>query len=114
MSETKTVLCGRCHIAVEERANSDGQVMAVCPTCGESDTVENAVGEAADYLTDKIAREAMAPFENMPSTNFMKVMVTHSPQRTYRFILADQTARWNSRSGLFHGRHSLFWVVEFV
>jgi NAD-dependent SIR2 family protein deacetylase len=89
MGETKTVLCGSCHVAVEERANPDGHMMAVCPTCGESDTVENAVGEAADYLTNKIAREAMAPFENIPSSKFMKVTVTHPPERHYRFILAD-------------------------
>lgn len=89
MSETKTILCGRCHVPVEERANPDGQMMAACPTCGESDTVENAVGEAADYLTDKIARKTLAPFDNMRSTKFMKVTVTHSPQRSYRFILAD-------------------------
>jgi hypothetical protein len=64
-------------------------MMAVCPACGESDTVENAVGEAADYLTNKIAREAMAPFENMPSSKFMKVTVTRSPPRDYRFILSS-------------------------
>jgi hypothetical protein len=64
-------------------------MMAVCPTCGESDTVENAVGEAGDYLAEKIAREALAPFENMASSPSMKVTVTHSPERSYRFILAD-------------------------
>jgi hypothetical protein len=64
-------------------------MMAVCPTCGESDTVENAVEEAADYLADKVTREALAGFENIPSSEFMKVTVTHSPQRGYRFILAD-------------------------
>jgi branched-chain amino acid transport system substrate-binding protein len=31
----------------------------------------------------------MAPFENMPSSKFMKVTVTHSPERVYRFVLAD-------------------------
>ena len=89
MGETKTILCGRCHIAVEERANPDGEMMAVCPTCGESDTIENAVGEAGDYFADKVAREALAGFENIPSSPFMKVTVTHSPERAYRFILAD-------------------------
>jgi NAD-dependent SIR2 family protein deacetylase len=89
MGETKTILCGRCHVAVEERTNPDGQVLAVCPTCGESDTVENAVGEAGDYFADKVAREALAGFENIPSSPFMKVTVTHSTERSYRFILAD-------------------------
>jgi hypothetical protein len=35
------------------------------------------------------AREALAPFENMADSPFMKVTVTHSPERTYRFILAE-------------------------
>jgi hypothetical protein len=89
MGETKAILCGRCHVAVEERANPDGQMMAVCASCGESDTVENAVGEAGDYLAEKVARDALAGFENMPSSPYMKVTVAHSPERTYRFILAD-------------------------
>lgn len=61
MGETKTVLCGRCHVAVEERANPDGQMMAVCPTCGESDTGENAVGEAADWRPWLRSRICPAP-----------------------------------------------------
>lgn len=85
--ETNPILCGRCHVEVEERANLDGQMMAICPTCGASDTVENAVREAGEYLTDKLAREMLDPFENIPSSPFLKVTVTHSPQRTYRFIL---------------------------
>lgn len=81
MGENKTVLCGGCHVALEDRANPDGQMMAVCPTCGESDTVENAVGEAGDYFADKVAREALAPFANIADSPFMKVTVTQSPER---------------------------------
>jgi NMD protein affecting ribosome stability and mRNA decay len=84
--ETRPILCGKCHVAVEVRAN-DNIDMVVCPTCGASDTVENATREAADYLAAKIERELLAPFESFPGNNSLKVTVTHSPQRTYRFIL---------------------------
>jgi hypothetical protein len=87
--ETKPILCGRCHVAVDERIDPNGQAMAVCPQCGVTDTVENAVGEAGEYLAEKVAREMTAPFENMPSSKFMKVTVTHSPQKHFRFILGD-------------------------
>jgi ribosome-binding protein aMBF1 (putative translation factor) len=83
MGEAKTVLCGSCHVGVEQRVNPDGQMMVVCPTCGQSDTLENAAREAGEYLTDKLMREGMAGHK-MPG-----ITVTHPPQRNYRFILAD-------------------------
>lgn len=83
MGETMTVLCGRCHVAVEQRVNPDGQVMVVCPTCGQSDTLENAAREAGEYLTDKLMRQGMAGLD-MPG-----ITITHPPQRAYRFIVAD-------------------------
>ncbi|HUZ34039.1 MAG TPA: hypothetical protein VMV19_18315 [Xanthobacteraceae bacterium] len=88
MSEvTKQVLCGACNIEVEQRTDPNGQVMAVCPRCGNSDTLENAIREATEYFADKLTREALGPLERMPSSNFVKVTVTHSPQRSFRFIV---------------------------
>jgi hypothetical protein len=82
MSETKTVLCGICHVPVEKRINPDGQMMVVCPTCWQSDTTENAVREAGENLVHKLISEAM-------SGHSPGITVTHPPQRSYRFIFAD-------------------------
>ena len=65
MDETTTILCGSCHIAVEQRVNPDGQGMAICPTCGQSDTRENALREAGEYLVDKTMRD-FASSNDMP------------------------------------------------
>ena len=81
MSETRTVLCGVCHIPVEQRANAQGNAILVCPTCGNSDGVENASREAAEYLTDKLMRELM------PESNGPGMTVTHPPKRSFRFIV---------------------------
>src|SRR5437763_684239 len=61
--ETRPILCGRCHVGVEKRTDPNGQEMAFCPNCGESDTIENAIGEAADYLTNKTLGDMLDPFE---------------------------------------------------
>ena len=81
------VLCGNCRVNVEERAEPDGQVMAVCPSCGQTDTLDNAIREATEYFTDKLTREMLKPLDNMPSNEFVKVTVTQPSQRTYRFIV---------------------------
>jgi hypothetical protein len=83
MDETKPILCGRCHISVEQRFNTEGHMMLVCPTCGEIDTLENAAREASEYFIDKTMREGLTGLD-APG-----VTVTHPPQRNYRFILAD-------------------------
>jgi predicted RNA-binding Zn-ribbon protein involved in translation (DUF1610 family) len=83
---TKKVLCGHCHINVEERTEADGQVMAVCPQCGNTDTLDNAIREATEYFAEKTVGEMLSPLANS-SNDFVKVTVTHSPERTYRFIV---------------------------
>jgi hypothetical protein len=83
MSETKTILCGICHVPVERRINPDAQMMAVCANCGQIDTPENAVGEAGRHLIDKLTRETLAEFDAPGIT------VTQPPKRSYRFIFAD-------------------------
>ena len=89
MSETQTkqVLCGTCHVNIEQRTDPNGQEMAVCPQCGRTDTLDNAIREATEYFADKLTREMLSPLDNMPSNDFVKVTVTHSPERTYRFIV---------------------------
>ncbi|MGC1779064.1 MAG: hypothetical protein WBB34_14050 [Xanthobacteraceae bacterium] len=84
---TKQVLCGHCHVNVEERTESDGQVMAVCPRCGNTDTLDNAVQEASNYFADKLTRDMLSPLDNSQSNDFVKITVTHEPQRSYRFIV---------------------------
>jgi hypothetical protein len=81
MSEAMTILCGRCHINVEPRVNPDGHTLLVCPKCGESDTAENAVREAGEYLIDKATRESL------PGPDTPDITVTSPPERTYRFIM---------------------------
>lgn len=79
--ETRTVLCGVCHIPVIQRADAQGDLMLVCPTCGASDSAENASREAAEYLTDKLMREML------PESKGPGMMVTHPPKRGFRFIV---------------------------
>lgn len=86
MGQPMTILCGSCHVAVEKGVDPNSQMMAVCPCCGQSDTLENAAREAPEYFTDKAVRESFAMLDNPGIT------VTHSPERNYRFIMTDQIA----------------------
>jgi hypothetical protein len=83
MGETKTILCGNCHVAVEQRVDPNGNTTVVCPNCRQNDTVENAVREAGEHLIDKTMRQAFAGFDSPGMT------VTQPPQRNYRFIMGD-------------------------
>jgi hypothetical protein len=87
MSETKQVLCGQCHVNVEQGTDPNGQETATCPQCGRTDTLENAIREATEYFTDKLTREMLSPLDSIPSNDFVKVTVTYEPERIYRFIL---------------------------
>lgn len=86
----RTIYCGKCRVAVEPR-EQDGKQMAVCPNCGESDTVENALHEATEDLADKMMRNAMGPAGTKSSGGSgglinITVTTTYPPENTYRFI----------------------------
>lgn len=82
--ETKPILCGRCNVEIQQRTDPDGQDRAFCPTCGQSDTVDNAIREAGDYLANKLARES---FEGLSGSQFAKVTIAKPPERSFRFII---------------------------
>jgi hypothetical protein len=72
--EPDPILCGICHVPVNEGNDAEGHAVVVFPSCGASDSAENAVQEATEYLLDKVMREE--PPED-------------PPKRSYRFILGD-------------------------
>jgi hypothetical protein len=72
--EADPILCGICHVPVNEGIDAQGHAAVVCPSCGASDSAENAVQEATEYFLDKVMREE--PPED-------------PPKRSYRFILGD-------------------------
>ena len=46
----KRLLCGRCRVRLDISAYGLDGPMVRCPTCGESDTVENALREAGQHV----------------------------------------------------------------
>jgi hypothetical protein len=46
------VVCGKCQVGPRLVARPNGEVEAVCPECGQWDTVEEASRIAADHAAD--------------------------------------------------------------
>lgn len=84
-----SILCAKCRVEVQ-KAEEDGKPdMAVCPKCGLTDTVENAIAEAGEALAASIADAGLKGFESFRSTPNMKIKVTRSAPKQYRFILSS-------------------------
>jgi hypothetical protein len=47
--ERKPILCGRCRVPVEISAPSGWETKVHCPTCGQSETLEEARREASKH-----------------------------------------------------------------
>lgn len=81
--EARPILCGKCHVGVEQRVDAHGNPAVACPSCGVSDSAENAVREAGEYLMDKLMREGL------PESSGPGMTITHPPKRSFRFIMGD-------------------------
>ncbi len=84
------LLCGACKVPVEGRTDANGHQTVPCPTCGETDTLENATREADEREADKLVGGMFDNFKSSQS-GFLKVTVTKPPQRAYRFIIGDES-----------------------
>ena len=54
MEAAKRLLCGRCRVRLEILAHGLDGPMVRCPTCGESDTVKNALREAGQHVAHTV------------------------------------------------------------
>jgi hypothetical protein len=82
MSETRPVLCGKCHIPSEVRTESDGSEWVSCPICGQQDRMDDAFGEAGEYHVGKLLR-------TLPLSHSRSMTIKDMPERDYRWIIED-------------------------
>jgi hypothetical protein len=88
MSETKTLLCGHCRVEIEGRTYDDGHQEAVCPVCGQTDTIENAIREAGEYAAHELAKQFGANIaDTFRDSDVFKVTAHDLPERSFRFIV---------------------------
>jgi len=52
--QSTPLLCGRCGVRVEISLDTYGEVVVICPTCGEGDTLANARREAGVHQAHKL------------------------------------------------------------
>ncbi len=80
-NETRPILCGVCRVPVNQGTDTQGNATVVCPSCGASDSAENAAREASEYFLDKLMREGL------PESSGPGITITHPPKRSFRFIV---------------------------
>lgn len=87
MTTTYEIKCAKCDVPVELVTEANAKI-ARCSVCGMSDTQENAVREAGDYVTDQVAKGLDDMLAGIARGS---KMMKHTPgsrdHRTYRFIV---------------------------
>ena len=83
------ILCAKCRVEVQKAEEEGKPDMAVCPKCGLTDTVENAVAEAGKALAARLADDSFKGFEAISRKPGLQIKVTRSPPKQYRFILSS-------------------------
>jgi hypothetical protein len=83
MSETRPVLCGKCHVTPERWFERDGETWGACAVCRREDRTEDIMREAAEYHADKAIRGVFSGLQGGSLT------VKSPPQREYRWITGD-------------------------
>jgi hypothetical protein len=88
MSEIKTIFCGHCRVEIEGRTDAYGNQEAVCPVCGQTDTIENAVREAGECAAYELAKQFGSTIaDTFRDSDGFKVTAEHLPERSFRFIV---------------------------
>lgn len=81
-----SLLCGQCRVPVEGSTDADGIDRVRCPACGRADTLDDAVGYAADH---EVTKALDGPLRNLvsKSTPFVQVTVDGLSDEPPRYIV---------------------------
>jgi hypothetical protein len=89
MSDSCPLLCSLCRIQAKGILDDDNEVIVTCPSCGATNTLENAALEAAKYVAnkeiDKMFRDALS------GSRIMQYIPNPTPDPIPRFIREDQS-----------------------
>jgi RNA polymerase subunit RPABC4/transcription elongation factor Spt4 len=80
MSGYSPLLCGKCRAPVKLAIDASWRATVACPSCGESDTFDNAANEAGAYLADSRRREI---------ARRIGATLPDAPPRSFRFVRDD-------------------------
>lgn len=80
------VVCGKCKVKPELVEDADGNVEAVCDSCGQRDDVKDAARIAGEQAADVAARAFQSSISRSVRGNkFMKFEAKPLPRRTFRW-----------------------------
>lgn len=88
ISEIRPILCTRCNVAIESRSNPNGEKIGFCPSCGESNTLENIKREAMEsvaYFVEKKMHDMLS--DTVRGSGALTLTPNHFTERSFRFIV---------------------------
>lgn len=87
-NDTKSVLCGACHVAVKGPADPKPEDTFTCPSCGRADSLENVMASAIAFVLETSRRylqESMR--ETARGSKFIKFEGKPVPKSDHAFIV---------------------------
>ena len=88
MTQAVKVLCARCHVPLEGRAEPNPDDRMACPRCGEGDRYEAVLAEVGEYIQE-MATQKIAEMVNKTGRpgSAVTISMDHTPSgRQWRFI----------------------------
>jgi hypothetical protein len=86
MDESSPILCGKCNVLVKFWTKDDGETWGVCIGCGQEDSLDAILREAASYKVDKSLPAGIFSGITVGSGS---ITIKSQPKRQYRWIVAD-------------------------
>jgi len=90
MSDTFTVVCGKCQVGADAILEDDGDAYAVCPSCGQRDKVEDAQRIAGEHFTESVKAELNATLSDFVRGSKIIKFTSSFPRRS------DADFRWHA------------------
>lgn len=86
--DTKSVLCGACHVAVQGPANPKPEDVFACPSCGRADSLENVMASAEAFFVEASKRHVQEAMRKAARGNdFLKVTGKTVQKGNHPFIV---------------------------
>ncbi len=87
VSDTVSVLCGKCKVAVDGPTNPKSKDIFTCPKCGRSDNFKNVMASVEKHTLDLMSNHMSDALNGSTRGNkLVKFTGKRIPNRSYPFV----------------------------
>ena len=85
--QSPIILCSTCRVTPDQKADDVGNAVAACPSCGQSDKIDEVRREVLGQMFHETVRQGVGPDIRPSGNSFVNIGIEGPKPRSFRWIM---------------------------